>query len=88
MSILKSVLSMSGALKKVVDMVFGVYRYRTDKRRRLLRLIEINERRLAKALQEGRVSDAGALATERRRLYEKLGGIRSSKEVESNGKAV
>lgn len=88
MSILRSILSMSGVLKKVVDMVFGIYRHRTDERRRILRLIELNERRLAKALREGKVSDAGALAAERRRLYERLGSIRSTKEAGSNGKSV
>lgn len=74
MSLFRGISSALGAVGKVASMLYSYFKWKTSRCRRLQRKIELKERQLAQALREGRVTDAGKLAEERRRLYESYRG--------------
>lgn len=74
MSILGSLLSIVSVFRKVADMAYSFFKWRTSRCRKLMRKIELVDRDLSMALREGRVTDANILAEERRKLYEAYRG--------------
>ena len=81
MSVFGKVSSCISVVRKLVDMVYSFFKWRTSKCRKLKNEISIVEKRLATALSAGRVTAAGKLAEERRKWYEKYRGCDETTET-------
>ena len=74
MGFAKGLSSALSAVGKIASMVYSYFKWKTNKCRKLQRKIELKDRQLAQALKDGRVTDAGKIADERRKLYESYRG--------------
>lgn len=75
-------MSTLSAVKKLIEMLYSFFKWRTSRCRKLQRKIEMVDRELASALRDGRVTDANKLAADRRKLYESFRGCPDNMEDE------
>lgn len=72
MSFLSSFSLVFGTIPKLVDMLYSWFKKKTDEKHSLQNELTRLETALAKALREGRITDAAALSSERNDVLKRL----------------
>ena len=72
MSVLGKFMAVFGVLSKIVDMIYSRFSHKMKKQKQIEKQIRKIEKELSDALRHGKLTDAGYLADQRRKLYKEL----------------